>query len=53
MAWRGTPITEMYADGDRAHVRAGELEGWIERNARQNWVLASRQGDEPAGMRQP
>ena len=53
MAWRGTPITEMYADGDRAHVRAGELEGWIERNAKQNWVLASRQGDEPAGMREP
>lgn len=49
VAWRGTPISEMYADGDRAHVRAGELEGWIERNATQNWVLASRHGDASAG----
>ena len=53
VAWRGTPISEMYADGDRAHVRAGELEGWIERNANQTWVLASRHGDAAAEPANP
>jgi hypothetical protein len=40
VAWRGAPIDEMRADGDRLWVRSGELEGWIERNASQSWVLA-------------
>ncbi len=42
VAWRGTPISQMTADGDRVHIRAGEFEGWIERNASGSWVLASR-----------
>ena len=42
----------VHADGDRAHVRAAELEGWIERNANQHWVLASRH-DASAGTSKP
>jgi hypothetical protein len=41
VAWRGTPIVELRADGDRAYIRAGESEGWVERNSKGSWVLAS------------
>lgn len=41
VAWRGTPITEMRADGDRVYIRAGTSDGWIERNINGSWVLAA------------
>jgi serine/threonine protein kinase len=53
VAWRGTPISAMRANGDRVHVRAGVLEGWIERNANQRWVLACRQDDELGAETEP
>ena len=41
IAWLGTPLAEIRADGDRLYVRSVAHWGWMERNANQRWVLAS------------
>ena len=46
IAWTGAPLLELRAEGDRLFVRSDATQGWIERNASQQWVLTSA---EPAG----
>jgi len=41
VAWLGAPLVEIRADGNRLYVRSSTNHGWIERNLRQHWVLAS------------
>ena len=50
IAWRGVPFDEFRADGDRLYVRAGENDGWIERNSAQQWALAVADRDPSEGV---
>lgn len=40
VAWSGTPILELGAEGDRLYVRTETQEGWIARGPKENWSLA-------------
>jgi hypothetical protein len=43
VAWPDAPLVAIGADGDRLHVRTTKLQGWIERNSREQWALTSAQ----------
>jgi hypothetical protein len=47
IAWPSTRLLEISADGDRLHVRSSTHHGWIERNSKQRWVLASAEPNSP------
>ncbi len=47
IAWPSAPLVEIRADGDRLHVRSGTHNGWMERNSKQHWVLASSEPNDP------
>jgi hypothetical protein len=47
IAWPGAPLTEIRADGDRLFVASENHHGWIERNSKQWWVLASSEANDP------
>jgi hypothetical protein len=40
VAWDGTPLVEIRADGDRLYVRTDRNEGWITRNHKGNWAMS-------------
>lgn len=46
VAWPGAPLLEIRADGDRLYIRSSAHHGWMERNAKQQWVLASSETNE-------
>lgn len=41
VAWPGTPLVEIRADGDRLYVRTERTEGWISRSYKENWSLSA------------
>jgi len=47
IAWPGTPLVEIRADRDRLYVRSSAHHGWMERNSKQHWVLASSEPNDP------
>ncbi len=47
IAWLGTQLVEIRADGDRLYVRSTTHRGWVERNSKQHWVLASSEPNDP------
>jgi serine/threonine protein kinase len=40
VAWDGTPLSELRADGDRLYVRTAHNEGWITKNFKGSWALS-------------
>lgn len=47
IAWLGTRLVKIRADGDRLYVRSSTHHGWMERNSKQHWVLASSEPNDP------
>lgn len=47
IAWLGAPLVEIRAEGDRLLVRSSTHYGWIERNSKKHWVLASSEPNDP------
>jgi hypothetical protein len=47
VAWLGAPLIEIRADADRLYVRSSAHHGWMERNSKQNWVLADSTPNDP------
>jgi hypothetical protein len=47
IAWPGTPLIEIRADGNRLYVRSGAYQGWMERNSKEHWVLANSEPNNP------
>jgi hypothetical protein len=43
VAWPGTPLVEIRAEGDRLYVRSDRNEGWITRSHKENWSLSEAQ----------
>ncbi len=40
VAWDGTPLVEVRADGDRLYVRTERNEGWITKNHKGSWAMS-------------
>ena len=50
IAWPGAPLVEIRAEDDRLYVRSSTHHGWLGRNSKQHWVLAT---SEPSTTRSP